>query len=81
MQPVPTPNTSSKPYQTFKVVAHMKTPAIIQGNLTLESLLAACVFEETGKMADEALALVPIAYLDTPEGRIYEATSVMFDGL
>jgi CRISPR type IV-associated protein Csf3 len=80
MQPAPTSSANSKSYQTFKFVAQMKTPAIIQGNLTLESLLAACVYEETGKMADEALALVPIAYLDTPEGRIYEATSVMFDG-
>jgi CRISPR type IV-associated protein Csf3 len=65
---------------TFKIVAHMKTPAIIQGDLTLESLLAACVYEETGKMRDEALDLVPIHFIETPEGRIYEASSVMFDG-
>ena len=65
---------------TFRVVAHMKGAAIIQGSLTLESLLAACANEQTGKIRDDALADVPIGYTDTPEGRVWQATSAMVDG-
>lgn len=71
---------SSDRHQTVRVVAHMKSPAIIQGNLTLESLLAACVHTETGKIRDEALAGVPIESIETPAGRIWMASSAMIDG-
>ena len=58
----------------------MRGEAIIQGNLTLESLLAACVYEETGWMREDALARVPIARTDTPQGDVWSASSVMADG-
>jgi CRISPR type IV-associated protein Csf3 len=73
-------NASSNGPETFKVVIHMKTPAIIQGDLTLESLLAACVHDESGKMRDEALEDVPIASYAADEDRIWMASSVMFGG-
>lgn len=74
------PHTSSTKFQGFRIVAHMKTPAIIQGDLTLESLLAACVYEQTGLMREDALAEVPLAKLETPEGAIWQASAVMFSG-
>lgn len=71
---------SATNYSTVRVIAHMKTPAILQGHLTLESLLAACVNQETGKMRDEALADVPIESRETPAGRLWLASSAMVDG-
>ena len=65
---------------TFRVALHMRMPAIIQGELPLESLLASCVHERHGAMRDEALTLVPIDSIDTPDGKIWMASSVMFDG-
>lgn len=66
-------------HQSFRVVAHMKTPAIIRGDLPLESLLAFCVHEATGKIRDEALAEVPLAKLQTPEGPVWLCSSAHFD--
>lgn len=66
--------------QTFRVVAHMKTPALIHGDLPLESLLAACVYNESGAMREDALKQVPIDFMDTPEGKIWLASAAMFDG-
>lgn len=66
-------------HQTFRVTAHMKTPAIIRGDLPLESLLAYCVHEETGKIRDEALAQVPLERLQTPAGEIWMCSSAHFD--
>ena len=54
--PFPTPSRESG----FALIATMKSAAIIQGWLPLESLLAAAVFERTGKMREDALALVPL---------------------
>ncbi len=67
-------------FQTFRLVAHLKTPAIIQGDLTLESLLAAAVHQESGKLRQEALDQVPIETIATPHGVIWMASAVMFDG-
>lgn len=58
----------------------MKSPVILNGELTLEGLLAACVHEETGEIRDAALAKVPIGMLDTPSGPVWLASSVMFNG-
>lgn len=57
----------------------MKTPAIIRGDLPLESLLAYCVHENTGKIRDEALAEVPLGRLETPAGPVWMCSSVHFD--
>lgn len=67
-------------FQTFRIVAHLKTPIILRGTLPLESLLAAAVFEESGLMGEEALAHVPIGKLETPEGAVWLASDVMFSG-
>lgn len=75
-----TPEKSSR-RGTFRLVAHIKSPAIIHGELTLESLLAACVHDESGEIRDEALAKVPIDQLSTPDGPIWLASSVMFSGV
>lgn len=56
----------------------MKTDAIIQGALTLESLLAAAVFEQTGKMREDALNLVPIER--TTDHGFWLASSVFYGG-
>lgn len=66
-------------HQAFCVTAHMKTPAIIRGDLPLESLLAFCVHEATGKIRDEALAEVPLGRLQTPEGPVWMCSSAHFD--
>jgi hypothetical protein len=58
----------------------MCMPAIIQGELPLESLLASCIHDRDGLMRDEALACIPIDFIDTPDGKIWQASSVMFDG-
>lgn len=71
---------STTNHSTLRVIAHMKSPAILQGHLTLESLLAACVFQETGKMRGEALDLVPIERVETPAGRLWLASAAMVDG-
>jgi CRISPR type IV-associated protein Csf3 len=67
-------------YQTFRLVAHMQTPVILQGDLTLESLLAACVFQSTGLMREEALAQVPIGKIPTDFGDVWQASAVMLAG-
>jgi CRISPR type IV-associated protein Csf3 len=79
MKSDPETNTFNE-FQTFRAVIHMQTPAIILGDLTLESLLAACVHQTTGKIRDEALEAVPLAFRKTPEGLIWQASAVMFDG-
>lgn len=56
----------------------MKTEAIIRGALTLESLLAAAVFEQTGKMREDALDLVPIER--TTDHGFWLASSVFYGG-
>lgn len=58
----------------------MKSAAIIQGPLTLESLLAAAVNEATGRIRDEALANVPIDTIDAGGTRLWMASGVFFAG-
>ena len=47
----------------------------------MESLLAACVYDETGEMRDEALSKVPLKKMETPDGPIWLATSAMLGGI
>lgn len=67
-------------FTTFRLEVTLKSSAIIQGPLTLESLCAASVFESTGLMREEALALVPIASEMVNGFRVWQASSVCFEG-
>lgn len=63
----------------FALLVKLASPAIIQGSLTLESLLAAAVFERTGKMRNEALSEVPLTSRqigDDPDARLWLASAV-----
>lgn len=64
----------------FRMDVKLKTPAIIQGHLTLESLLAAAVYERTGLMRDEALAKVPLTSINHGDDKIWMASSVFLEG-
>lgn len=67
----------------FVLVAKLASPAIIQGSFTLEGLLAAAVFERTGKMRDDALARVPLTSKqpnDEAGARLWLASAVHYLG-
>ena len=58
----------------------LKTPAIIQGHLTLESLLAAAVYERTGLMREGALEKVPVSFIQHGEDKVWLASSAFLEG-
>lgn len=65
-------------FSIFRLEVKLATPVILQGYLTLESLLAAAVYEETGLMRDEALAQVPIKFQETTEGKLWHASAFFY---
>ena len=65
---------------TFRVVAHLRSSAIIRGELCLESLLAACVHDTKGLVREQAMAEVPVEVLNTPEGPVWLASAAMHYG-
>lgn len=67
-------------FSLFRLEAELKSAAIIQGALTLESLLAAAVNEATGRIRDEALSEVPIDTIDAAGSRLWMASGVFFGG-
>lgn len=73
--------TMKSAYSNFRIEAALKTPAILRGYITLESLLAAAVNERTGLMRDEALAQVPITSALTPEGVLWSASAFFFGSI
>lgn len=62
----------------FRLEVKLATPVILQGYLTLESLLAAAVYQETGEMQDAALSKVPIESSPTPAGQLWHASSFFY---
>lgn len=67
-------------FTSFRLEIGLKSPAIIQGPLTLESLLAASIYESTGLMREDALSCVPIESVNINNKIIWQASAVIFNG-
>lgn len=73
-------NTRTDGYKPMKVVAELKSPIILNGDLTLDALLAYAVFQRTGAMGKAAHDQVPITRASLAGFEIPMASGIQFDG-
>lgn len=72
--------TNQNAHQAIKVIAELKSPIILNGDLTLDALLAYTVYQRTGTMGKAAHDQVPITRASLAAHQIPMASGIQFDG-
>lgn len=73
-------NHNQNAHQAVKIIAELKSPIILNSDLTLDALLSYSVYQRTGVMGKAAHDQVPITRASLAAYQIPVASGIQFDG-